>query len=125
LVHPPGKQSDVGPASSGVGPGPSRSGRGWRVKGCETAIGGDYVPCEGWLRAQIERARDEQKVVVEAPPAGTMPHGIEGSGRPITKVMVGPVFSGENFVCAIVIVRGGDVAEFHASDMSVIESLST
>lgn len=131
LVHPPGKQSGGEPPLA-VGPASSRSGRGWRIEGCETAMGGDRVPCDGdgvpcdgWLRVQIERARDEQKVVVEAPPAGTMPHGIEGSGRPITQVMVGPVFSGENFVCAIVIVRGSDVAEFHASDMSVIESLST
>ena len=105
----PGKQSGGKPPLA-VGPASSRSERGWRIEGCETAIGGDGVPCDGWLRAQIERARDEQKVVVEAPPAGTMPHGIEGSGRPITQVMVGPVFSGENFVCAIVMVRGSDVA---------------
>ncbi len=124
-VHPPGKQSDVGPAFS-------RSGRGWNVGGRETAIRGDRalcdgegVPCDEWLRAQIEYARDEQKVVVEVPPAGTMLHGMSGSGQPVAQVMIGPVFSGVNFVCAIVIARGSDVAEFRASDMSVIESLLT
>jgi HD-GYP domain-containing protein (c-di-GMP phosphodiesterase class II) len=83
----------------------------WRVQGSRTEI-------DEWLQAQLERVRREKTAIVETPSAAAMSDSL-------AEVMIGPVFSGEHFVCAVVITRGKKVTAFHASDMLVIESLST
>jgi HD-GYP domain-containing protein (c-di-GMP phosphodiesterase class II) len=84
----------------------------WRVQGSRTEI-------DEWLQAQLERVRREKTAIVETPSATATSDSLAA------EVMIGPVFSGEHFVCAVVITRGKKVTEFHASDMLVIESLST
>ncbi|MGB2985270.1 MAG: HD domain-containing phosphohydrolase, partial [Phycisphaerae bacterium] len=80
-----------------------------------------------WLSSVIRGARDRAGVVVDSPPEGTLP-GPTGKSVPqglVAEVLVGPVFAGESFVCAIVVTRSEDVDPFRASDMLLLESLTT
>ncbi len=88
-----------------------RPGGEWLVDGGSLTVG-------GWLDALISRVRAESHVLVERPPAGEMRNGA-------AEVMVGPVFSGDSFVCAIVLARGATVPGFVASDTLLLESLAT
>lgn len=77
------------------------------------------LPASGdWLVTLVRRARDRATVLVEAPPAGTMPDCVE-------ELLVGPVFAGDAFVCAIVLSRRPDLEAFRASDMLLLEALTT
>ncbi|MFQ5592052.1 MAG: HD-GYP domain-containing protein [Phycisphaerae bacterium] len=84
---------------------------GWVLREADIAI-------EGWVEAALERAHDEKAVVVEQAPEG------ETHGR-IAEIMVGPIFAGEAFVCAILLTRGTSVHAFCSSDMLLLESLTT
>ncbi|MCO6436333.1 MAG: HD domain-containing protein [Phycisphaerae bacterium] len=41
------------------------------------------------------------------------------------ELMVGPVYAGDNFVCAIVLIRGAGAPEFQASDMNLLDAMAT
>jgi len=96
-----------------------RQAGGWRVQGGDRAV-------DARLARQLSVAMSARKVSVEASNAAVN----DGSGE---ETMVGPVFSGEQFVCAIVLIRRcadpsvarGNGAGFHVSDMLVVESLTT
>ncbi len=75
-------------------------------------------PGQAWLDELIDQARENRSVVVATPPGDASPGPWEGA-------MVAPVFAGEIFVCAIVLTRKPDTAEFRISDMNVVESLTT
>ena len=89
---------------------PGRDG-GWATKGGPLEI-------TGWIESLVERARADATVLVEGPPP-------EPTAAHIAEVMVGPVFAGDGFVCAITLARGTEVPEFRASDMHLLESLTT
>lgn len=78
---------------------------------------GVHDPPDDWLTTVIGRARDQVSVVVESPPPGAMP-------ELVAEVLVGPVFAGESFVCAIVVTRGPAVGAFRSVDMLLFESLT-
>lgn len=65
----------------------------------------------------IRKARQRRRVLVaEAPDVA--PREV------LCEVMIGPVFSGDQYVCSIVMTHGDNVEAFHASDMLLLESLS-
>ncbi len=66
----------------------------------------------------INRAREQAKVLVES----NIPDAQEAG---ITDTLIGPVYANGVFVCAIVIVRNGHGENFRASDMAILESLTT
>lgn len=85
----------------------------------------DESDCDTWFEAMADRACREGAVLVEPPPPGVTPCGID-------EVMIGPVFAGDpaeteadgSFVGAIVLVRGPDAEAFRASDMLLLEALT-
>ena len=80
-------------------------------------VHGESLVVEEWLRGQVGRARLERRVFVIAPPPES---GFPGAAE----VLIAPVFSGDQFLFALVMVRRNDAPEFRVSDMSVIESLA-
>lgn len=85
-------------------------------EGGEWVWQGDEIETDDWMQALVRKARDSGHVVVESRPS-------EGESHRIVEVMVGPVFAGDLFVCAITIVRGDRLRAFRASDMMLLESL--
>lgn len=77
-------------------------------------------PIASWLPEILDRAAQSRRVQVEASMAGC------GDQR-IAEIMVGPVFSGDAFVCSIVLIRDIDspASPFQASDMGLLQSLTT
>jgi len=86
-----------------------------------------------WLRGLLDRAtesaaagkrpvsrltRRQSSVIVEPVPPGTMPDAI-------SEVMIAPVISGDVLVCALVLLRPQPSPKFRASEMMLIESLTT
>ena len=88
-----------------------RPGVGWSAQGADLEIG-------EWIVALTSRARDQATVLVEIPPSEAM------SGA-VTELMVGPVFAGDDFVCAIILTRTHGVPEFRSGDMLLLETLTT
>ncbi|MHC4696619.1 MAG: HD-GYP domain-containing protein [Planctomycetota bacterium] len=82
---------------------------GWVTQECDIAIG-------AWIEAAMQRAHDEAAVVVEQSPEGN-------TQSLVAEVMVGPVFAGAAFVCAILLTRARSVQAFRACDMMLMESL--
>lgn len=81
---------------------------------------------EKWLHAMMDRLRDQRRAVVE-----TLP---EVAGLPyIREILFGPIFAGtsssdealESFVGAVSIARRREGRPFHASDVLLVESLTT
>lgn len=72
---------------------------------------------DNWLVALIQRARSQRSVLVERAPEGVLPPGM-------ADVMVGPVFAGDSFACAIVLIRPDHVELFRSNDMLLLESLT-
>lgn len=70
------------------------------------------------LSALIDRAVAESRVLVE-PWSGTL------LGGAAEEVMVGSISAGGSVVCGIVLVHRGGGRRYRASDMSVVESLTT
>jgi len=70
-----------------------------------------------WFGALLRQARDRRSVVVEAPPEGS-------AAGPVSEALIGPVYAGDSFVCAIALTRGPDAKPFRASDMLLLESLT-
>ena len=89
---------------------PGRTGE-WVAKGSPLEI-------TGGIDSLVQRARDTATVVVEKLPA-------DSAAERVAEVMVGPVFAGDGFVCAIILTRGEGVPEFQASDMNLLVSLTT
>jgi len=75
------------------------------------------INVEPWLAGMIEESRAQSGVVVQEPPDGAKPSRT-------SEAMVCPLLSGENFVCAIVLIRSDKGREFRASDMLLVESLT-
>ena len=88
---------------------PNRKG-GWTVDGSN-------LPISEWLGVLAGRARNQARVLVEPPPPQAISSRVE-------EVMVGPVRSGDSFVCAIILARKTQTPEFTASDMLLLESLT-
>ena len=84
---------------------------GWSARDDELAI-------PGWVKDMADRARNTAAVLVDPPPMEALP-------RTIAEAMVGPVFAGDDFVCAIILTRTGGVPDFRSSDMLLLESLTT
>lgn len=71
-----------------------------------------------WLQELMQRACADQRTRVKRPSQDAR------CGADVVEVMVSPVFSGDEFVGANVLLRPSDTPEFRASDMMLIESLS-
>jgi hypothetical protein len=84
---------------------------GWFARGTDREI-------DSWTEGLLRRARENASVQVENAPPGLVP-------RTVIQVMIGPVFAGGDFVCAIVLARGHGVPEFRSSDMLLLEALTT
>jgi hypothetical protein len=92
----------------------------------------------GWTLAATGPSGTRNEVVQAAlekacggPRARTMVVGLGAiveCGTPQRQILVGPVYSGEMLVCALVIIRDPEQSpapEFRASDMSLVEALAT
>lgn len=77
-------------------------------------------PVEGWLPKYLENALASRRVVVESI------SNEEGVAN-VSELMIGPVFAGESFVCAIVLERPLEPSTpaFAASDMGLLQALTT
>lgn len=71
-----------------------------------------------WLSGLLERACARGTVLVEPVAPGQL------SDR-ISEVLIGPVHSGDKLVCALLIARPVDLPAFKASEMMLMESLTT
>ncbi len=107
-----------------------RVGQGWNrghstfpwTSGCGTnsVPGAEKVECplfRPWMGSIVERAREGATVLVDQPP--------EEIETPVAQVLAGPIFAGERFMGAIIMTRTASTPEFRASDMSLLESLTT
>jgi HD-GYP domain-containing protein (c-di-GMP phosphodiesterase class II) len=84
---------------------------GWKAEGTILSL-------DDWTVRQLNRAREEESVVVATPArADASPAGLK-------EWMVAPVFAGETFVGTIVLARRAEGRAFRASDMSLLHSLS-
>ena len=77
---------------------------------------GDAPELTPWISDLIDEARTQVRVIVQSVPDGAL-------DEPAAEVMVGPVFAGEEFVCAVVLLRTDQVPEFRACDMNLLEAL--
>ncbi len=82
-------------------------------------IGGG-ITINAWLSQRIEQARCERRTMVASTPPSSSVFGDVS-----VEVLVAPIFSGDDFVAAVVLARTSQMAPFSASDMLVIESLAT
>jgi len=71
-----------------------------------------------WLSERIARARELATVIVERRPSSD-------TGGSETETMIGPVFAGGDFVSAIVLARSAKAPSYRASDMLLVEALTT
>ncbi|MFQ5473020.1 MAG: HD-GYP domain-containing protein [Dehalococcoidia bacterium] len=83
----------------------------WMLDDTETAA-------NAWLCDRLSRACARRAAIVEAPPEGTFAGGLK-------EVMVAPILAGDALVCGIVLLRPADVPEFQASEMMLVDSLTT
>ncbi len=67
------------------------------------------------LEKYIAESREKRQVIVSS---------MDKPTDDISEVMSAPVFSGDDFVCAIVLVHGKNAADFVASDMNLIEAMT-
>lgn len=91
------------------------------------ALDGTAMLVNEWLRGLLDRACERRAVIVEPnPPSPTLEMG-GGPAMPgaIAEVMIAPVISGDVLVCALVLLRAEQTPVFRASDMLLIESLTT
>ncbi|MBI1826222.1 MAG: HD-GYP domain-containing protein [Planctomycetes bacterium] len=79
----------------------------------------DGVPPEtkAWLGGLLDRACRYHDVLVESPRSDANP-------PKIAEALAGPVMSGTNLVCVIVLTRDSSTAAFRASEMQLIGSLN-
>lgn len=82
------------------------------------ALEGESTPVTEWLGELLDRAYESRKVLVESVPPGAYPGAV-------VEVMIGPILSGDVLVCSLVFFRTGPTPEFRASEMKLIESLTT
>ncbi len=73
--------------------------------------------CADWIDRIVFQAKDGGRVVVEHPPS-------KDDESAVAEVMVGPIFAGSTFVCAIVLVAKERDDTFQSSDMLLLESLN-
>ena len=69
-----------------------------------------------WLHKLLDCVAAEPTVRVDVP---------QDPAAPYAEAMAGSVFAGDDFVCAIVMTRPEGVREFRASDMGLLQSLTT
>jgi putative nucleotidyltransferase with HDIG domain len=83
-------------------------------------LDGTAMPVNEWLRGLLDRAANPGApgVIVEPVPPGAMPAGI-------AEVMIAPLISGDALVCSLVLLRTQHSPVFQASEMMLIESLTT
>lgn len=74
-----------------------------------------------WLEHLCERTRDQRRVLVEPAPSHGLPDIVPNV---VSEALVGPVFAGDSFVCAIATTRGQTAEAFRAVDMLLLESLT-
>jgi hypothetical protein len=91
---------------------------GFRNEAGEWTLGQDGDPAGAWLAEVLERSQQSKSVLVEPPVADARVGAFD-------EIMVGPLFCGRTFVCAIVLQRRPDGRAYRASDMLMIESLTT
>lgn len=89
---------------------PSRTGE-WSVASGELAV-------NPWLNGVIDQSRRRRGVVVEPVGAGTLPGDV-------AEIMVSPVFSGDTLAAVLILFRATDAPPFKASEMLLVESLTT
>jgi len=77
---------------------------------------GDAPELTPWLSDVIVESRTQVRVLVQPVPEDAL-------NVPTAEVMVGPVFAGEEFVCAVVLTHGAQAPEFRACDMNLLEAL--
>lgn len=73
---------------------------------------------DDWLETLVRRAVKEAKVLVDRPAESIMTKGMG-------EALVGPVFAGETFVCAMTLTRADTGEAFRASDMLLLEALTS
>ena len=88
---------------------PAPAGEGWLLHG-------QPVTLPKWVAGRVDEARSAQRVQVY-PVAGPV------FDQPAVELMVGPVFAGDEFVCALLLTRPDGVLEFRACDMNLIGAL--
>jgi len=115
------------------------------------ALDGTGMVVKEWLLGLLDRACERRAVIVETSPEGAIPGVVEcripnrnrrielaslpgphpsfdsrdAQSEAIAEVMIAPVISGESLVCALVLLRSELTPAFRASDMLLIESLTT
>lgn len=77
---------------------------------------GDVPELTPWLSDLIVESRDQVRVLVQPVPEGALSDST-------AEVMVGPVFAGEEFICAVVLTRTAQVPKFRACDMNLLDAL--
>ncbi len=92
-------------------------GVGVRGKKGNWLVRGQRMELEPWLESLLDRTTQRTVVLVEPAPDNAP------AGSP-AEIMVGSVFAGDDFVCAIVLSRNPDAPPFRASDMSLLETLA-
>ena len=71
-----------------------------------------------WLSSRCQRACERRAVLVEPVETGHMPDGA-------AEIMIGAVRSGDKLVCALLITRPNTAPAFKASEMMLVDSLTT
>ena len=89
----------------------------WRLRpDGDWRITGEAPELTPWISDLIEESRAQMRVLVQPVPPGALEEAA-------AEVMVGPVFAGEEFVSAVVLLRTEQVPEFRACDMNLLEAL--
>lgn len=109
----------------------------WDVFTMRPRSAGRPPPCDSaytfglWLESVTSRACAEKAVVVDKPPAADGAQTTAHADSPnvpdvaIEEVMAAPVFAGSALVCTIVLARSNPAPNFRASDMLLVDSLSS
>ena len=91
----------------------------WALESKRDSGGKDSpISVNDWLRRLLDQACERRVVTVEPAPRGLMP-------GTVAEVMIAPVISGDILVCTLVILRDRGAPVFRASEMMLIESLTT
>lgn len=106
----------------------------------EARVGHRDVDSANWIDEALGQCRDRRRAIVASCPEGEL--NVDGYGRsegtpratcpgPFGQVMCGPIFAGDTFICTLLVGRQSSPPDphfndgFNASDMQLLESLST
>ncbi|MEK7731456.1 MAG: HD domain-containing phosphohydrolase, partial [Planctomycetota bacterium] len=84
---------------------------------------GSPMPVNEWLRGLLDRAEQRRTVIVEPAPPWHCSRAV--APNDIAEVMIAPLISGDVLVCSLVLLRTEKTPVFRASEMMLIESLTT